>query len=77
MSAQQWENRVPPDVKLQLIREYGLSVDSYIQRLIKITKTKKVLEVKARTMTELLIEDMYMSFPTIDDMFNAKLISNE
>jgi hypothetical protein len=78
MSAQQWENRVPPDIKLQLIREYGLSVDSYIQRLIRITKMKKVLEVKKRTITELLLEDIYTSFPTIDETFlnNVAWIQN-
>lgn len=73
MSSQQWENRVPPDVKLQLIREYGLSVDSYIQRLIRITKTSKILEVKARSMTQLLIDDLYTTYPTIDNAFKANV----
>jgi hypothetical protein len=58
LSAQQWENRIPPEIKLQLIREYGLSVDGYIQRLIRITKTKPVLEIKSKTMTQLLMDEI-------------------
>jgi hypothetical protein len=69
LSAQQWENKISPDVKLQLIREYGLSVDGYIQRLILITKTKRVLDIKTKTLTQLLIDDILIVFPDIDQSF--------
>jgi hypothetical protein len=72
-SAQQWENRVAPEVKLHLIREFGLSVDSYIQRLIKLTKTKNILCIKQLTMSELLREAIYEAFPTIDQTFMSAI----
>jgi len=52
MSAQQWENRVPPDIKLQLIKEFGLAVDSYIQKIIRISKTQRtcVISFSRRTL---------------------------
>jgi hypothetical protein len=44
LSAQQWENRISPDIKLQLLREFGLSVDGYIQRLIRLTRANIVTQ---------------------------------
>jgi len=31
MSAQEWEDVIYPDFRLQLIKEFGLTVDSYIE----------------------------------------------
>jgi hypothetical protein len=69
LSAQQWENKTSPDIKLQLIREYGLSVHGYIQRLIRITKKKRVLDIKTKTLTQLLIDEILTVFPQIDQPF--------
>jgi len=50
-SAQEWENVIPPDFKLQLIKEFGLTVDSYIQKIIRIVKTEKISQNKQKTFT--------------------------
>jgi hypothetical protein len=55
-SQQQLENRVPPTIKMQLIREFGLSVDSYIQRIIRIVKAEQILKIKSQSITDLYIE---------------------
>jgi hypothetical protein len=55
-SAQEWENAVPPEFKLQLIKEFGLSVDSYIQKIIRIVKAEKITQIRTRNLTERLIE---------------------
>jgi hypothetical protein len=39
--------------KLQLIKEFALSVDSYIQKIIGIVKADKMMEVKSKTLGEL------------------------
>jgi len=51
LSAQQWENKIPPELKLQLIKEFGLGLDTYIQRNIRIAKTHKTTAIKQQTMT--------------------------
>jgi len=67
-SAQEWENVVPPEFKLQLIKEFGPTVDSYIQKIIKIFKTEKVKKIKSLTLTELYMEHLESNVyePTAD-----------
>jgi len=55
-SSQEWENIVSPEFKLQLIKEFGLTVDTYIQKIIRIVKVEKVTKIKCRTLTELYID---------------------
>jgi len=61
-SAQEWENVVPPKFKLQLIKEVGLSVDSYIQKIIRIVKTENITQIKTRSLTELYTQLMDEQF---------------
>jgi len=56
--AQEWENAVPPEFKLQLIKEFGLSVDTYIQRIVRIMKSEKMMRIRMQTLTELLMAAM-------------------
>jgi len=60
-SAQHWESIVNPDLKMQLIREYSLSVDSYILKIIRVVKAGKTLQIKTKPLTELLV-------PLLDDL---------
>jgi len=46
VSAQEWEDIIPPDFRLQLIKEFGLTVDSYIQKILRIVKSQKIGTVK-------------------------------
>jgi hypothetical protein len=55
LSAQEWEDIIPPEFKLQLIKEFGLTVDSYIQKILRIVKSQKVGNVKSKSLSELLM----------------------
>jgi len=56
VSAQEWENIIPPDFRLQLINEFGLTVDSYIQKILRIVKSQKIGTVKKKCLSQLLME---------------------
>jgi hypothetical protein len=58
VSAQDWENVIPPEFKLQLIKEFGLSVDSYIQKIVRIVKQDRTMEIKTKTLTEILLKHL-------------------
>jgi hypothetical protein len=57
-SAQDWENVIPPEFKPQLIKEFGLSVDSYIQKIVRIVKQDRTMEIKTKTLTEILLKHL-------------------
>lgn len=52
-SYQDWDNKLDPQFKLYLIREFGLTVDSYITKIIRITKTSKLQKLKQQSMVEI------------------------
>jgi hypothetical protein len=54
-SVQEWENTVGPDTQLQLLKEFGPSVDSYVQKIVRIVKSEKMLDIKNKTLTDLLM----------------------
>jgi hypothetical protein len=56
MSAQEWEDIIDPDFRLQLIKEFGLTVDSYIQKIIRVVKSQKTGNVKRKGLSQLLME---------------------
>jgi len=49
--------------------EFGLSVDGYIQRLVRLNKTKLILQVKNEPLISHLLNEIYQTFPLIDDAF--------
>ena len=58
----EWNLRVPEKIKHQLLREYGLSVDNYVQRLIRARKHNTIRYYKETPFEELILEciDEYM-----------------
>jgi hypothetical protein len=41
MNAQDWEDIIYPDFRLKLIKGFGLTVDSYIQKLIRVVRSQR------------------------------------
>lgn len=68
-SSQQRENRIAPSIKLQLIKEFGLSVDSYIQTIIRIVKADQILKIKKQSLTDLYIDMLQKDTPNITPEF--------
>jgi hypothetical protein len=56
VTAQEWEDMIAPDFRLQLIKEFGLTVDSYIQKILRIVKSQKIASVKKKCLSQLLME---------------------
>lgn len=52
----EWERRVDSDFKTQLLREFGVSADSYITRLIKINKMKSTEQIRNKPYIELIAD---------------------
>ena len=61
-ASSEWNLRVPEKIKHQLLREYGLSVDNYVQRLIRARKHNTIRYYKETPFEELILEciDEYM-----------------
>nr|AJI02597.1 non-structure protein 1 [Mosquito densovirus HB-3] len=55
-TAQQWENIIEPEFKIQLMKEFGLNVDSYVRRIVRIERTRIQQLIKSKTLTEIMIE---------------------
>lgn len=55
-TAQQWENQIEPEFKIQLMKEFGLNVDSYVTRIVRIERTRIQQLIKAKTLTEIMLE---------------------
>lgn len=55
-TAQQWENIIEPEFKIQLMKEFGLNVDSYVQRIVRIERTRIQQLIKSKTLTEIMVE---------------------
>lgn len=55
-TAQQWENIIEPEFKIQLMKEFGLNVDSYVQRIVRIERTRIQQIIKSKTLTEIMVE---------------------
>jgi hypothetical protein len=56
MSAQEWEDIIDPDFRLQLIKDFGLKVDTYIQKIIRVVKSQKIGNVKKKGLSQVLME---------------------
>jgi len=56
MSAQEWDDIIDPDFRLQLIKEFGLTVDSYIQKILRVVRSQKIGSVKKKGLSQLLME---------------------
>lgn len=54
----QWKLRVPEDIKLQLLKEYGLGVDTYVNRQIQYKKQNKTGHNKTMSLTTYMIQHM-------------------
>ena len=70
----EWNIHVDTETKHQLMREYGLSVDNYVQRLIRANKHKNLKYYKYVPTAELLLNELhnYMdNHETIEDNFHA------
>lgn len=52
-TSQQWDNEIDQISKLELIREFCLLVDSYIQKIIRIHKTSQNLQIKNSSFTQI------------------------
>lgn len=61
-SNSEWNLKIPEKVKHQLLREYGLSVDNYVQRLIRARKHNTITYYKETPMEALILDciDQYM-----------------
>jgi len=53
-----WNIKIDKTIKHQLMREYGLSVDNYVQRLIRTRKHENMRYYKYVPLTELLIKEL-------------------
>jgi hypothetical protein len=56
MSAQEWEGIIYPDFRLHLIKEFGLTVDSYIQKIIRVVRSQRIGNIKKKGLSQLLME---------------------
>ena len=52
---QQWESRVPKGIKLRLLKEYGLSYESYVSKCIRYNRADIINDIKTKTLTDLMI----------------------
>nr|AVM80379.1 non-structural protein 1 [Ambidensovirus sp.] len=69
LTQQQWENKIDPDFKLQLIKEFGLSVDSYIQKIVRIERTTIQQKIKGQTLTEIMMNILQKKYNENDEKF--------
>lgn len=53
----QWETKISKDMKLYLLKEYGLSVESYIKLILRIKKAENTENVRNKTIIEILLEE--------------------
>jgi len=56
MCAQEWEDIIYPDFRLHLIKEFGLTVDSYIQKIIRVVRSQRIGNIKKKGLSQLLME---------------------
>lgn len=54
----EWEQRVEYAVKIQLMQEYGLNVDSYVQRIVRLRRQERTNRLKDTSITEMMIITM-------------------
>lgn len=80
-TAQQWENKVPKSIKLRLLKEYGLSYETYVQKCVRYNRADKVNDINEKTLTEFMIEhvkgivdDEKESFDFIHNSDNLEII---
>jgi hypothetical protein len=56
MSAQEREDIIYPDFRLQLIKEFGLTVDFYIQKIVRFMRSQGIGNIKKESLSQLLME---------------------
>jgi hypothetical protein len=56
MFVQEWEYIIYPDFRLQLFKEFGLTVDSYIQKIIRVLRSQRIGYIKKKGLSQLLME---------------------
>jgi hypothetical protein len=56
MSAQEWEDIIYPDFLPELIKKFGLTVESYIQKIIRVVRSQMIGNIKKKGLSQLLIE---------------------
>jgi hypothetical protein len=55
MSAQEWKDIIYPDFRLQLIKEFGLMVDCYIQKILRLVRSHRIGNVIKEGLSQLLM----------------------
>lgn len=57
------------DIVISKIKEFGLSVDTYIKKIKRIVKTERTTDIKGKTVTQLNTELLSQNMPTISPNF--------
>lgn len=71
-TATDWEHKISHEEKVHLMTEYGLQVDSYIQRILRIRRQERTNRLKRMSLTEMMIitmEEYMQDREQADDVF--------
>ena len=72
---QQWKNTAASELKIQLMKEHGLSVNSYVEQVIDIFRTDTIQEIKTTSMIKLITNtfqnNMEYILNNIDNMISG------